>query len=152
MLMKAGDEVPKKYDLSSLRYTMSVGEPLNPEAVVWSDKVLGLPFHDNWWQTETGGIMITPLPGVTTTKPGSATVPFPGVSAELVDSTGKALKVGGGFLTLVYTTVSGTGDDDTILIGGGNNVALGGVGNDTITAGNGRDIIVGPGFDGLARS
>src|SRR5439155_13904096 len=70
MLMKAGDDVPKKYDLSSLRYTMSVGEPLNPEAVVWGERVIGLPFHDNWWQTETGAIMIANYPALEI-RPGS---------------------------------------------------------------------------------
>ena len=69
LLMKAGDEIPKKYDLSSLRYTMSVGEPLNPEAVVWAERAIGLPFHDNWWQTETGSIMIANYPALPI-KPG----------------------------------------------------------------------------------
>jgi acetyl-CoA synthetase len=80
-----------------------VGEPINPEAWIWYHENIGggrCPIVDTWWQTETGGIMITPLPGVTTTIPGSATVPFPGVSAELVDATGAALQKGGGFLTL----------------------------------------------------
>jgi acetyl-CoA synthetase len=101
--MKWGTEHPAKHDLSSLRLLGSVGEPINPEAWIWYHENIGrgrCPIVDTWWQTETGGIMITPLPGVTTTKPGSATVPFPGVSAELVDSSGKALKQGGGFLTL----------------------------------------------------
>ncbi|MEK7248064.1 MAG: AMP-binding protein, partial [Chloroflexota bacterium] len=83
MLMKAGDEVPKKYDLSSLRYTMSVGEPLNPEAVVWSEKVLGLPFHDNWWQTETGAIMIANYP-IMQIRPGSMGRPFPGIHPAII--------------------------------------------------------------------
>jgi acetyl-CoA synthetase len=101
--MKWGTEHPARHDLSSLRLLGTVGEPINPEAWIWYREQIGgsrCPIVDTWWQTETGGIMITPLPGVTTTKPGSATVPFPGVSAELVDSAGKALTVGGGFLTL----------------------------------------------------
>ena len=88
MLMKAGDEVPKKHDLSSLRYTMSVGEPLNPEAVVWSDKVLGLPFHDNWWQTETGAIMVANYP-IMEIRPGSMGRPFPGIEPAIIDDDGK---------------------------------------------------------------
>ena len=68
--MKAGDHIPARYDLSSLRYTMSVGEPLNPEAVVWGERVIGLPFHDNWWQTETGSIMIANYP-IMPIRPGS---------------------------------------------------------------------------------
>ena len=93
MLMKAGDEVPKKHDLSSLRYTMSVGEPLNPEAVVWSDKVLGLPFHDNWWQTETGAIMIANYP-IMEIRPGSMGRPFPGIEPAIIDDEGKELPPG----------------------------------------------------------
>ena len=101
--MKWGTEHPAKHDLSSLRLLGSVGEPINPEAWMWYREHIGggrCPIVDTWWQTETGGIMITPLPGVTTTKPGSATVPFPGIRAELVDTAGKVLKQGGGFLTL----------------------------------------------------
>jgi acetyl-CoA synthetase len=101
--MKWGTEHPARHDLSTLRLLGSVGEPINPEAWIWYHENIGgkrCPIVDTWWQTETGGIMITPLPGVTTTIPGSATVPFPGVSAELVDSTGKRLDKGGGFLTL----------------------------------------------------
>ena len=101
--MKWGTEHPAKHDLSTLRLLGSVGEPINPEAWIWYREHIGggrCPIVDTWWQTETGGIMITPLPGVTTTKPGSATVPFPGYSAELVDNSGKALESGGGFLTL----------------------------------------------------
>ena len=93
MLMKAGDEVPKKYDLSSLRYTMSVGEPLNPEAVVWSEKVLGLPFHDNWWQTETGAIMVANYP-IMEIRPGSMGRPFPGIEPAIIDDEGKVLPPG----------------------------------------------------------
>jgi len=101
--MKWGTEHPARHDLSSLRLLGSVGEPINPEAWIWYREQIGhgrCPIVDTWWQTETGGIMITPLPGVVTTKPGSATIPFPGISAELVDNQGKRLDKGGGFLTL----------------------------------------------------
>jgi acetyl-CoA synthetase len=101
--MKWGTEHPAKHDLSTLRLLGSVGEPINPEAWIWYQTNIGggrCPIVDTWWQTETGGIMITPLPGVTTTKPGSATTAFPGIVAELVDNTGKVLPQGGGFLTL----------------------------------------------------
>jgi len=101
--MKWGAEHPRRYDLRSLRLLGSVGEPINPEAWIWYQTNIGggrCPVVDTWWQTETGGIMITPLPGVTTTKPGSATVPFPGIVAELVDNAGTVLPKGGGFLTL----------------------------------------------------
>ncbi len=101
--MKWGTSHPAAHDLSTLRLLGSVGEPINPEAWIWYHEQIGggrCPVVDTWWQTETGGIMITPLPGVTTTKPGSATVPFPGVSAELVDAAGRPVEVGGGFLTL----------------------------------------------------
>lgn len=83
-LMRVGDELVKKYDLSSLRHTASVGEPLNAEAVIWSDKVMGLPFHDNYWQTETGCIVISNYPGMKI-KPGSMGKPFPGITATVVD-------------------------------------------------------------------
>jgi len=101
--MKWGDALPHRHNLSTLRLLGSVGEPINPEAWVWYHEHIGggrCPIVDTWWQTETGGIMITPLPGVTTTKPGSATVAFPGISAELVDAAGQRLEKGGGFLTL----------------------------------------------------
>jgi acetyl-CoA synthetase len=93
MLMKAGDQAAKKHDLSSLRYMCSVGEPLNPEAVVWSDKVLGLPFHDNWWQTETGCILIANYP-VQEIRPGSMGRPFPGVEPAIIDEEGNVLPPG----------------------------------------------------------
>lgn len=93
MLMAAGDDLPKKYDLTSLRYLCSVGEPLNPEAVRWGIKVLGLPFHDNYWQTETGGILIANYPGMSI-KPGSMGKPIPGVKAEIVDDKGNILPIG----------------------------------------------------------
>jgi len=101
--MKWGTQHPARHDLSSLRLLGSVGEPINPEAWIWYSENIGggrCPIVDTWWQTETGGIMITPLPGVTVTKPGSATQAFPGIVAELVDATGKVLPTGGGFLTL----------------------------------------------------
>jgi acetyl-CoA synthetase len=101
--MKWGPDHPAKHDLTSLRLLGSVGEPINPEAWIWYHTHIGggrCPIVDTWWQTETGGIMITPLPGVTTTKPGSATIAFPGVVAELVDNNAKVLSKGGGFLTL----------------------------------------------------
>lgn len=89
--MKWGDEYPKACELSSLRLLGSVGEPINPEAWVWYSEVIGggrCPVVDTWWQTETGAIMISPLPGITATKPGSATQPFPGIRAEVVDENG----------------------------------------------------------------
>jgi acetyl-CoA synthetase len=101
--MKWGADEPNKHDLSSLRLLGSVGEPINPEAWIWYHEVIGkgsCPIVDTWWQTETGGIMISPLPGATTTKPGSATFPLPGVSAELVDDDANVVPVGGGYLTL----------------------------------------------------
>lgn len=83
MLMKAGDELPRRFDLGALRFIGSVGEPLNPEAVAWSDRVLGLPIHDNWWQTETGGIMIGNFAALPV-KPGSMGRPLPGIEAAIV--------------------------------------------------------------------
>ncbi len=96
-------EEPEKHDLSSLRVLGSVGEPINPEAWMWYHETIGggrCPIVDTWWQTETGAIMISPLPGATTTKPGSATFPLPGIGAELVDEAGEPLAKGGGYLTL----------------------------------------------------
>ena len=101
--MKWGKQYPARHDLSTLRLLGTVGEPINPEAWIWYHETIGkgrCPIVDTWWQTETGGIMITPLPGVVITKPGSATVPFPGISAELVDAQGTPMTTGGGFLTL----------------------------------------------------
>jgi acetyl-CoA synthetase len=86
MLMKAGTEIVKNYDLRSLRFLASVGEPLNPEAVVWSQKTYGKPFHDNWWQTETGGIMITNYAAMDI-RPGSMGKPLPGIEAAIVNQT-----------------------------------------------------------------
>jgi acetyl-CoA synthetase len=101
--MRWGTEWPGKHDLSSLRLLGSVGEPINPEAWIWYYKFIGgtrCPVVDTWWQTETGAIMITPLPGVTTLKPGSATRPFPGISAEIRTERGDKVEVGGGLLAL----------------------------------------------------
>lgn len=101
--MKWGTEWPARHDLSSLRLLGSVGEPINPEAWMWYYKAIGgerCPVVDTWWQTETGAIMITPLPGVTNLKPGSATRPFPGIAAEIRNERGEAVAVGGGFLAL----------------------------------------------------
>ena len=101
--MKWGTQEPAKHDLTSLRLIGSVGEPINPEAWMWYHEHIGggtCPIVDTWWQTETGGIMISPLPGVTVTKPGSATFPLPGVAAELVDEVGGHVSKGGGYLTL----------------------------------------------------
>ncbi|MCI0678968.1 MAG: acetate--CoA ligase [Actinobacteria bacterium] len=97
--MKWGDQYPAKHDLSSLRLLGTVGEPINPEAWVWYHLNIGgerCPVVDTWWQTETGCIMITPLPGVTATKPGSATFPFPGFFADVVDDAGNSVPLGGG--------------------------------------------------------
>ena len=91
MMMRAGEAAAKPYDFSSLRFLASVGEPLNPEAVVWSEKVFGQPFHDNWWQTETGGIMIANQPGMAV-KPGSMGRPMPGVTAGIVAREGDGLR------------------------------------------------------------
>src|SRR3954453_691662 len=99
-----GDEWVKKHDLSSLRLLGSVGEPINPEAWMWYHKIIGggrCPVVDTWWQTETGAIMITPLPGVTPTKPGSATLPFFGVDAAIVDRSGKELGPNQGGLLVI---------------------------------------------------
>jgi acetyl-CoA synthetase len=102
--IKWGSQWPGKHDLSSLRVLGSVGEPINPKAWLWYYKVIGgerCPIVDTWWQTETGAIMITPLPGITATKPGSATQPFPGVAAEVRDeSTGEPIQEGQGLLVL----------------------------------------------------
>ena len=102
--MKWGREIPEKFDLSSLRLLGSVGEPINPEAYVWYREVVGggrTPVVDTWWQTETGMIMISPLPGVTAGKPGSAMTPIPGVSADVLDDAGNPVPNGsGGYLVL----------------------------------------------------
>jgi acetyl-CoA synthetase len=101
--MKWGTGHPARHDLSRLRLLGSVGEPINPEAWMWYRTHIGggrCPIVDTWWQTETGGIMITPLPGVTATKPGSATTAFPGIDAELLDGAGQRVGVGGGYLAI----------------------------------------------------
>jgi acetyl-CoA synthetase len=101
--MKWGTQEPERRDLSSLRLLGSVGEPINPEAWVWYWEHIGggrCPVVDTWWQTETGAIMIAPLPGATVLRPGSATFPLPGIAAEVVDDSGRPVKEGGGYLTL----------------------------------------------------
>ncbi len=102
--MKWGEDLPAKHDLSSLRLLGSVGEPINPEAWIWYRTHIGgerCPVVDTWWQTETGGILISPLPGVTATKPGAAMTPFPGVSADVIDNDGRSVGNGeGGYLVL----------------------------------------------------
>jgi acetyl-CoA synthetase len=97
--MKWGPEYVQRHDLSTLRLLGSVGEPINPEAWMWYHDVIGggrCPVVDTWWQTETGAIMITPLPGITTLKPGSATKPFPGISVDIVNDEGETVPFGGG--------------------------------------------------------
>ncbi|WP_320677760.1 acetate--CoA ligase [Prochlorococcus sp. MIT 1300] len=102
--MKSGRSVPDNYDMTSLRLLGTVGEPINPEAWMWYREVIGggrCPIVDTWWQTETGGVMISPLPGATPTKPGSATLPLPGVDADVVDSEGNSVSVDeGGYLVV----------------------------------------------------
>jgi acetyl-CoA synthetase len=104
-LMKSGEEFPNRYDLSRLRLLGSVGEPINPEAWMWYHRVIGkekLPIVDTWWQTETGAIMISPVPGATATKPGSCTQPLPGIAADIVDESGTPVKDAsqGGYLVI----------------------------------------------------
>ncbi len=101
--MKWGEEWPDQHDLSTLRLLGTVGEPINPEAWVWYHEVIGkqkCPIVDTWWQTETGGIMITPLPGHVPAKPGSCTRPFPGIEATILDDEGNEIKTGGGYLAI----------------------------------------------------
>jgi acetyl-CoA synthetase len=104
--IRLGDEHPNGHDLSSLRLLGSVGEPINPEAWMWYHKVIGgkrCPIVDTWWQTETGGIMITPLPGAVPTKPGSATMAFPGIHATILDEAGEGVKPpNGGLLAITH--------------------------------------------------
>jgi acetyl-CoA synthetase len=103
-LMREGDDWPNKYDLSSLRILGSVGEPINPEAWMWYYQVIGkdrCPIVDTWWQTETGGILITPLPGAVPLKPGSATVPFPGIDPQILREDGTPAEINeGGYLVI----------------------------------------------------
>ena len=103
-LIKAGGDLPKKYDLSSLRILGTVGEPINPEAWMWYHETVGggrCPIVDTWWQTETGGHLISPLPGATPTKPGSATLPLPGIFADIVDETGHPVGRGKGGILVI---------------------------------------------------
>jgi acetyl-CoA synthetase len=104
-LMKLGDAVPAKYDLSKLRVLGTVGEPINPEAWMWYHRIIGrerCPIVDTWWQTETGAAMMAPVPGVTSTKPGSCTQPLPGIFADIVDEEGRPVKTpdAGGYLVI----------------------------------------------------
>ena len=104
-LMRLGDELPRNYDLTRLRLLGSVGEPINPEAWIWYHRVIGngrCPIVDTWWQTETGAILISPLPGVTATRPGSCTQPLPGIDADIVDDHGHPVKRpdAGGYLVI----------------------------------------------------
>jgi acetyl-CoA synthetase len=138
--MRWGPEYPKQHDLSSLRLLGSVGEPINPEAWVWYWKYIGgehCPVVDTWWQTETGQILITPLPGVTPLKPGSATWPFPGIEADVVDEEGRSVPLGGGgYLVLrkpwpaMFRTIYG--DPDRYV-----QTYFGKYGNETYLAGDG---------------
>jgi len=103
-LIKAGPELPKKYDLSCLRLLGSVGEPINPEAWMWYHTTVGrgrCPIVDTWWQTETGGHLITPLPGAVSLKPGSCTLPLPGIIADVVDETGISVEKGKGGILVI---------------------------------------------------
>ena len=120
--MKWGESWPERHDLSRLRLLGSVGEPINPEAWTWYQRVIGggrCPVVDTWWQTETGQILITPLPGLTSTKPGSATRPFPGVEALILNERGEEVPVGGGYLALrdgwPARTLGIWGDDERFL-------------------------------------
>jgi acetyl-CoA synthetase len=121
--MKWGDEHVDKHELSTLRVIGTVGEPINPEAWMWYHEHVGkrnCPIVDTWWQTETGAIMITPLPGITATKPGSATKPFPGISADVVDEDGNSVPFGGGgylVITEPWPSMARTiyGDDERFV-------------------------------------
>jgi len=115
--MRWGEEWPRRYDLSSLRLLGTVGEPINPEAWMWYHEVIGgqrCPIVDTWWQTETGAIMITPLPGLTETKPGTATVPFPGIEATILSDGGEETSAGYLAITAPWPSMLRTvwGDDD----------------------------------------
>ena len=108
-LIKAGGDLPKKYDLSSLRILGTVGEPINPEAWMWYHETVGggrCPIVDTWWQTETGGHLISPLPGATPTKPGSATLALPGIFADIVDETGHSVGRGKGGILVISAAVA----------------------------------------------
>ena len=113
--MQWGTEYPQPHDLSSLRLLGSVGEPINPEAWIWYWKYIGgerCPIVDTWWQTETGAILITPLPGVTPLKPGSATDPFPGIQADVVDESGRVRAARRRRLPRAEASVAGDRPDD----------------------------------------
>lgn len=115
--MRWGDQWPAKYDLSSLRILGTVGEPINPEAWMWYHETIGgerCPIVDTWWQTETGGVMITPLPGITETKPGTATRPFPGIEATILDDSGDETRAGYLAITEPWPSMLRTvwGDDE----------------------------------------
>ena len=113
--MKWGKEIPEKADLSSLRLLGSVGESINPEAYMWYREVIGggrCPIVDTWWQTETGQLMISPLPGVTSGKPGSAMKALPGISAVVVDDAGKPVEQGRGRLPRADRAVAGDAAHD----------------------------------------
>ena len=108
--VRLGDEHPQRHNLTSLRLLGTVGEPINPEAWMWYHRVIGgkrCPIVDTWWQTETGGILITPLPGAVPTKPGSCTLPFPGIDAAVVDADGKPVKRARGRLPRAAQAVAG---------------------------------------------
>ena len=121
--MKWGEELPAAHDLSSLRLLGSVGEPINPEAWIWYRTHIGgdrCPIVDTWWQTETGGILITPLPGITATKPGAAMTPFPGIAADVIDNEGNSVGNGeGGYLVITEPWPGMTrgiyGDDERFM-------------------------------------
>ena len=109
-LIKAGGDLPQQYDLSSLRLLGTVGEPINPEAWMWYHNTVGggrCPIVDTWWQTETGSNMIAPLPGAITTKPGSCTLPLPGIFAAVVDKNGEETKPGEGGYLVIKKTLAG---------------------------------------------
>ena len=113
--IKWGEEYPHKHDLSSLRLLGTVGEPINPEAWMWYHKIIGkekCPIVDTWWQTETGGIMISPFPGATPTVPGTATRPFPGISIDIRNKEGESVGDKRRRLSRYYKTVSFDAADD----------------------------------------
>ena len=121
--MRWGEEYPARHDMSSLRLLGTVGEPINPEAWVWYRENIGggrCPVVDTWWQTETGAIMISPLPGITTCKPGSATFPFPGIEADVVNEAGESVPLGGGGYLIIKRPWPGMlrtlwGDDERFV-------------------------------------
>ncbi|MCA2214576.1 acetate--CoA ligase [Jidongwangia harbinensis] len=146
-MMKWGDDIPAKYDLSSLRVLGSVGEPINPEAWMWYRENVGrerAPIVDTWWQTETGGIMISPLPGVTAAKPGSAMTALPGITADVVDDDAKSVPDGGGgFLVLrdPWPSMLRTiwGDDQRFKGTYWSRFGAGAGAGDAVTASSGKD-------------